>query len=481
MKSILKLHSAQLYAAIGLLIVFIIDLSVPLGFAIGVLYVPCILLISNQSKQAIIAFATFTLILILAKIILFYPEHYEVKVSDQMFFFNRIASVFAVIITTLLAVQHRNLFEKTNAEKEEHIRLIEETNSKLEAMQQAIDTQILSSITDTKGTIIYANKKLCEICKYSKDELLGQNHRIINSGYHPNEFFKQMWQTIASGNMWHGEIRNKAKDGTFYWVDSVILPVKNKNGKIFQYLSMRMEITDKKQMEETLLKEKQEMEHFTYVAAHDLKSPVVNMVILAKMLEEANGVNEQGKDLFEKIKTSVLQMQNTIAKLNEVIAFKKNIAEQSENLSLKVELNEVLSSIEQTIKNANAIINYDFSEVPQIYFPKIQLHSIFQNLITNSIKYRKPASAPVIDIQSKRNNGNVCLIVKDNGLGFDLSLCKDKIFGLFKRFHENIDGKGIGLYIVKSIVENNGGKIDVHSKVNEGTTFSICLKPISKN
>lgn len=447
----------------------------------GVLYVPFIFLISRESRQIILIFATVALILCLAKMIIFYPNLNEWPATEQMVLINRSISIVAIIITALLAVQHRNLYEITNAEKEEHFRLIEDTNNKLEALQQAIDINILSSFADTKGTIIYANKKFCELSGYSAEELLGQNHRIIKSGYHPQEFYKQMWQTITSGNVWHGEIKNKTKNGTYYWVDSVILPLKDKNGKIVQYLSMRMDISDKKQLVERLLLEKEELELFAYVATHDLKSPVVNMATLANMLEEANGINEEGKDLFNKIKISITQMQNTISKLNDAIAFKKNTAEQSEELSLNNELNEVLGSIEHSIKITNAKINFDFSEAPNIYFPKTQLHSIFQNLITNGIKYHKPNVPPVIDIQSKSNNGNFCLIIKDNGMGLDLTLYKDKIFGLFKRFHENIDGKGIGLYIVKTIVENNGGKIDVYSKVNEGTIFTICLNKISKN
>lgn len=122
-------------------------------------------------------------------------------------------------------------------------------NQWLYAIQKAVDSNIICSITDNKGTIVYVNKKFCEISKYAKDELLGQNHNIINSAHHPKAFFKDMWKTIGKGNAWHNEVKNKAKDGSFYWVDTVIMPVKSNDGKKLQYLSLRTDITEKKEQE----------------------------------------------------------------------------------------------------------------------------------------------------------------------------------------------------------------------------------------
>src|SRR3954465_15331579 len=164
----------------------------------------------------------------------------------------------------------------------------------LDDLRYALDQSAIVATTDTRGIITFVNEKFCDISKYSPEELLGQDHRILNSGYHAKEFMRNLWVTIANGRIWRGEIRNRAKDGTFYWVDTTIVPFLDERGKPYQYTAIRYEITDRKRSEDQLREQEAlaRLGQMAAVVAHEVKNPIAGIrgalqVIASRMPAES--------------------------------------------------------------------------------------------------------------------------------------------------------------------------------------------------
>ncbi len=225
-----------------------------------------------------------------------------------------------------------------------------------------------------------------------------------------------------------------------------------------------------------LLKSYSDMEHFTYVAAHDLKAPVINIKTLLQFIEADNGIAENSRDVFQQIGQSVNSLEETLHSLNEVLLMRNGEAKEWKQHQFIDEIEKLKRSASRILKDSGATICTDFSEAPEIWYPKTQLQSILYNLVSNAIRFRHPARPPHITVKTECTDENIKLKVSDNGLGINMKLHGSKVFGLFKRFHRVGNGKGLGLYMVKSIVESNDGSITLESEVNKGTTFILTLK-----
>jgi len=240
-----------------------------------------------------------------------------------------------------------------------------------------------------------------------------------------------------------------------------------------------MDITERKLLEEKqmvimdqLSIQNTQLLDFCNIVSHNLRGPLINMSMLVEFIQETKEVEEQ-KLLVSKLEPVIENLKNTFNELVESIQIRQNSDIKADIIILNVCLQEVLDGLHMEIKRARAKILIDFDEAPSVVYPHKYLASIFYNLISNAIKYQSPDRQLSVELASRRQDGNILLTVKDNGLGIDLLKHKDSIFKIGKIFHRHPDAKGLGLFMTKTQVEAMGGKIWVESAPDEGAKFSI--------
>lgn len=219
-----------------------------------------------------------------------------------------------------------------------------------------------------------------------------------------------------------------------------------------------------------------DLDTFVYTASHDLKSPILNIEGLVASLEEELGPAGATVEVeLEHIKRSIYRFKQTVDDLTEVSRIQKNFEQKASLINIEELLQEVKQLLEREIKDSGAEITLEAEATPAIFLSKRNLTSILYNLIGNAIKYSSPDRDPVIRINTWHANGEFCISVKDNGLGIPAAK-QERVFQLFKRMHSHVKGSGVGLYIIKRIVENNGGRITVQSEEGVGSVFTVWLQ-----
>lgn len=186
------------------------------------------------------------------------------------------------------------------------------------------DMHFACSITDTDGSILYVNRKFCEISGFSEDELLGKNHRVVNSGYHPRSFFSEMWSTIKSGQIWHGEVKSKGKNGSYFWLHSTILPVYDTKGNIVQFFSLRFPIDDKKKAEEDKNMRIMELDSMLFMTSHKVRQPVANILGIAEQIEKNIYSRDELLKVTGYLKQSAILLDNFTRELTAYIQHQKD-------------------------------------------------------------------------------------------------------------------------------------------------------------
>jgi PAS domain S-box-containing protein len=366
-------------------------------------------------------------------------------------------------------------------------------------LKAALDEHAIVAITNPQGKITYVNDKFCAISKYSREELLGQDHRIINSGYHPKEFIRNLWTTITQGRVWQGEIKNRAKDGSIYWVDTTIVPFLKPDGKPYQYVAIRADITQRKLIEEEIRQLNQELETrvsertaqleaankeleaFSYSVSHDLRAPLRHIDGFAGMLVKSDSetLSDRGRRHLGHIADSAKQMGLLI---DDLLVFSRmgRTEMKIERVDLALLLEETIRLLEPETQQRNIV--WRKGVLPVVQGDPPMLRQVLVNLVANAIKYSRPRDPAEIEIGSRDEDGETVIHVRDNGVGFEMEYA-DKLFGVFQRLHraEEFEGTGIGLANVRRIILRHGGRTWAESKPGAGATFYFSLPKTRKS
>ncbi|WP_323757652.1 PAS domain-containing sensor histidine kinase [Roseivirga sp.] len=323
------------------------------------------------------------------------------------------------------------------------------------------------------------NPAVSKLLGYTEEELLS---RPIDDFIHPSDqnITSQYRENIKKGNpLLNYENRYIKKNGEIVWLAWTSMPLEDES----LVYAIAKDITHKKKLEEernallaSLSIMNKRLKDLSFTTSHDLRGPVNNLFAILHLLDTSEIKSPETLHLIELLKTTAEKLEVKMNKHLDALSENAKVSVKIEDVSLAEVLKSVQKSIGALIENSGVVFQINFSSFQTINFNKEYLESIFLNLITNSIKYAKPNTLPIISIQSKMVNDVKRLIFTDNGIGFDKDAVKDRVFGLSQTFNTRPESKGIGLYLVHTHMTNLGGHISVESKINEGTEFTLSFR-----
>lgn len=329
--------------------------------------------------------------------------------------------------------------------------------------------------------IVFVNESFSIMSGYQYNDVVGQSPVIFYKENDPE--LETLISCLANIQECEIETLSYKKNGEAYWVQFSMVPVFNAEKIHTHWISIQRDITERKNQEkekEQLIKEltqnNKDLRQFSYITSHNLRSPLSNLIGLLKLSEDIVIENQELKLIVDGFSKSTYLLNETISDLGKVVIIRDNPSIDKQNVVLFESIENVLDQIAISVKKTNPLIEINIKKDAYIYANKAYLESIILNLITNSIKYKSEIRPLKIKIDLVEEETLTTITFQDNGLGIDLVKYKDKIFGLYQKFHNYPDSKGLGLYLVKSQIESMGGKIEIESDVDVGTKFSIYFK-----
>lgn len=343
-------------------------------------------------------------------------------------------------------------------------------------------------ITDANAKISWVNNAFEKMTEYTLEEVVGKEQKDLLAGAKTNfDSLNKMMEATKLFEPTKATLLNYTKSGKPIWFDISITPVFDENGVCTNFIDVKKDVTERMEKQEQLqaltnvtADQNKRLLNFTYIVSHNIRSHSANLTGLINLIDQTED-EEEKQDLFNMLKTSTHKLEETIQNLNEIISVQNNLNQAKSVLNLKQEIERTFLVVNDVILESKVQIKNEVADNINLEVIPAYLDSILLNLITNAIKYRSPERQPVIELSTETEGEYLVLLVKDNGLGLDLQKFKDKLFGMYKTFHNNPNSRGIGLFITKNQIEAMNGKVEVESQVNVGTTFKIYFPQIKQN
>jgi PAS domain S-box-containing protein len=345
---------------------------------------------------------------------------------------------------------------------------LKHSSKEVQDLQYALDQSAIVAITDVRGTITYVNDTFCAISKYSRDELLGKNHRILNSGHHPLEFFKALYQTIAQGRVWRGELRNRAKDGSHYWVDTTIVPFLQDDGRPTRYVSIRYDITERKRSEAALRDQASlaQLGKLAAVVAHEVRNPLAAirgaLQVIAKRLDSTTQEHQVAHEIIARVDS-----------LNEIVQDLLQFARPRQPVRSPVAVSPFITNVTELLRQdaamASVLVHVDVSDMV-VLIDADQVRQALLNLLINGAQAMHGEGE--ITIRARRVGTECEIDVCDNGPGIPDDVREHLFEPFFTTKHR---GTGLGLATAKRIIDSHGGALALNPAPGGGTVARVHL------